>query len=125
MILAVAGSRSIASEGIVFSTLDSFRDKRGNITKVITGGAQGVDKLAEEWCELNKIPCKVIRPISPPINNYGLMCLCRDVEILTLSDEVLVLWDGISTGSKFVIDYCKAREKQVYVSEVFKNVNQS
>ena len=72
---------------------------------IITGGAFGVDKRAEAWCKKNTTCCQVIRPIKPTPAYF----LYRNVEILTKADRVVAFWDGRSGGTKFVIDYCKAR----------------
>jgi hypothetical protein len=80
---------------------------------IITGGAEGVDTEAENWCKANGVKCEVIRPIS----NEPISYLFRNVEIITKADKVIAFWDGESKGTKFVIDYCKARRKPLEVIE--------
>jgi len=78
--------------------------------EVITGGAKGVDKFVEEYCKRKRIPCEIIRPINPA---NKLDYLFRNVEIITKADKILAFWDGKSKGTEFVINYTKARNKDI------------
>ena len=57
MITIIAGSREIDDYDEV---CNAIRLSGFNITKVISGGARGVDRLGERYARANKIPCKVI-----------------------------------------------------------------
>ena len=109
--IAIVGSRNFSDlkEVDKYLTLYKFINKD---FKIITGGAIGVDKQAEKWAFDNKIKCKIIRPINSKNKiNY----LFRNIEIITMSDIVCVFWDGKSKGTKFVIDYCNSRYKELIV----------
>lgn len=111
MRLAVVGSRTITDENLVFGYLDSFR-KTHRVDLVISGGAKGVDTIAEGWAKQNGIEIRVIHPdyhshlprVAP---------LIRNREIVNLSDYVIAFWDGQSRGTSFVIDYAKKTGKQL------------
>lgn len=112
MKILITGSRSIKDEKKVFDILDSVNNEilpNGKrwcpFDLVIHGGAEGVDSLAEKWCEKNHINSKIIRPINSDKISY----LFRDVEMITMVDFVIVIYDGISKGTKFTLDYAKAR----------------
>ena len=105
MKVAIIGSRNFKDEErakfIIINLLNGYL-----IEKVITGGAPGPDTWAIEICKHKKVPCEVIRPIDSEKISY----LYRNIEIITKADKVLAFWDGESRGTKFVIDYCKARK---------------
>lgn len=107
--IAIIGSRDFNDLSKIISTLEGLEE--GSF-KVITGGARGVDTAALEWCSRNNVMCEIIRPIDPAVKiNY----LYRNIEIITKADEIYAFWDGYSRGSKFVIDYAKARAKMIQV----------
>jgi len=80
-----------------------------NFERVITGGARGVDKIAEQFAEDNNIPCEVIRPL---VLDDKFSYLLRNVEIITKADLIIAFWDGESKGTRFVINYALARHKR-------------
>lgn len=103
--IAIVGSRNYPELKDVEDYLDNLKSLLPCM-KIITGGARGVDKVAEKWALGCGIQCQIIRPINP---NDKLSYLFRNVEIITKADQVVAFWDGKSRGTKFVIDYCKAR----------------
>jgi hypothetical protein len=110
MKLAIIGSRDFRNKELVENTLSKelihFEDS------VITGGARGVDTWVEEFCKKDCTPCEVIRPINP---SDKLSYLFRNIEIITKADRIIAFWDGESKGTKFVIDYAKARNKDINI----------
>lgn len=82
----------------------------GNI--VIHGGAMGVDSYAEAVCNIYSISTIVIEPVNKQIKEYYLH---RNAEMIGMCDEVIAIWDGASRGTKFTIDYAKARNKPVKI----------
>ena len=83
---------------------------------IVTGGAPGVDKVAENWALGWGIDCEVIRPIEKNIG-YGIKMnyIFRNIEIISNANQVVAFWDEQSTGTKLVIDYCKLRGKFIMV----------
>jgi len=105
MKIAIIGSRGFPELHRVEEYLDSLSD-----FEIITGGALGVDDIAEQWAKKNNVKCEVITPINP---TQKFSYLLRNVEILTKADKVVAFWDGKSKGTKFVIDYCYSRQKEL------------
>ena len=103
--IAIIGSREFPELNKVEGYLDSL-----NNFEIITGGARGVDDIAEQWAKKNNVKCEVIRPVNP---TQKFSYLLRNVEIITKADKVVAFWDGKSKGTKFVIDYCYARQKEL------------
>lgn len=58
MRLIIAGPRDYMNEEMVFSCISEFRKKYG-IDEIISGGATGVDSLAEKYAALHNIPLKI------------------------------------------------------------------
>jgi len=79
----------------------------------VSGGARGVDTLAEKYADKNDIP-KLI--FLPDYAKYGKIApLIRNKKIVDNSDIIIAFWDGVSRGTKFTIDYAKAQGKKVIV----------
>lgn len=108
--IGFTGSRNITqlSEEML-KELDRVNTKEDTI---IHGGAIGSDTLIKEYCNLNSIKQEIIRPINPSNNQHYLY---RNIEIITKAVRIIAFWDGKSRGTKFVIDYAKARGKQVTI----------
>lgn len=107
--IAIVGSRKFGKLTDVDWYLTSLEE---NSFEIITGGAPGVDTQAMQWCARNNVKCTVIRPVD---KTDKFSYLLRNVEIITLADEVVAFWDGTSKGTQFVINYCKSRNKKITV----------
>ena len=106
MKLLIAGSRGI----------EDF-DISNYITKetvlIISGGANGVDSIAERYADKNKISKLILRP---QYALYGKGApLKRNETMVDISDAVLLIWDGVSKGSKYTMDYAKKHNKPITV----------
>ena len=100
MKVAVVGSRSI-------SRADISRYIPPDTDLIISGGAIGVDKLAEEYADKKGIK-KLI--LYPEYELYGKSApLIRDKLIVDHADLVIAVWDGVSRGTEFTISYAKRR----------------
>jgi hypothetical protein len=115
MRLAVIGSRTISNEKFVFQVLDSYKDE---ISVLITGGAIGIDQIAERWALQNGIP--TILHI-PDWTKYGKSAgIIRNKLIVYDCDECVAFWDGISKGTKSTIDICTKLKKSINIIPIEK-----
>ena len=108
MKVAVIGSRSITD-------FDISRYIPPDVTLIISGGAVGVDTLAEKYADKNGIE-KLI--IYPEYDIYGRSApLVRDRLIVDRADLVIAFWDGESRGTEYTISYAKRRKVpcEVYI----------
>ena len=104
MKILIAGSRSIES----FQLEEYIPDE---VELIISGGAKGVDTLAEQYADKHKISKLILRP---DYKRYGKAApLIRNKKMIELADTVIVIWDGESRGTKFTIDYAKSIGKEV------------
>jgi len=91
MKVAIIGSRNLKVK------INKYLPK--DISLVVSGGARGIDTLAEEYADKNCIP-KLI--FLPDYKRYGKIApLVRNKLIVNNSDMVIAFWDGVSRGTKF------------------------
>ena len=109
MKLLIVGSRSIQK-----FDLSPYVSKE--VDTIISGGANGVDTLAEEYADKNRLTKLIMRPAYA---RYGKGApLKRNEEMVKLADSVLVIWDGKSRGTKYTAEFAKKEGKPVTVVEV-------
>jgi len=93
----IAGSRWITDYQALCRSIEisGFR-----ITEVVSGTAKGVDTLGERWARERGIPIKQFVPdwqnhflAAGPIRNGEM------IEYIRPQGQVVLLWDGTSTGS--------------------------
>lgn len=102
MKLLIAGSRSIKN-------FDLTKYVPPNTTLIISGGATGIDTLAEKFADTHIIPKQIILP---DYSLYGKQApIVRNKLMVDLADSVLVIWDGKSHGAKITADYAKKLNK--------------
>lgn len=104
MKLLVAGSRSIKD-------FDLSPYIPENTEVIISGGAIGIDAIAEKYADDHRISKYIIRP---KYNLYGKSApLKRNEEMIEMADKVLVIWDGISKGAEYTLKYAKKTGKEI------------
>ncbi len=100
MKVAVVGSRSILN-----AEIDRFIPP--DATLIISGGAVGIDSIAEKYADRKGIEKMIIYP---DYELYGKSApLIRDKLIVDNADMVVAVWDGVSKGTEFTISYAKRR----------------
>ena len=106
MKLLIAGSRGI-------NDFDLSEYIPNDVDTIISGGANGIDRLAEIFADTHRISKHIIRP---KYNLYGKAApLKRNEEMIKLADKVLIIWDGKSHGTKYSIDFAKKLGKDLTV----------
>ena len=109
MKLLIAGSRSIAR----FDLKDHVPQE---VSLIISGGAKGIDAVAEEYADRHRISKLILHP---RYDLYGRSApLTRNEMMVELADAVLVIWDGESRGAEFTIRYAEKRGKKIEVVTV-------
>lgn len=104
MKLLIAGSRSITE-------FDIGKHIPKETSLIITGGAKGVDTVAEAYADAHKISKLILRPDYP---RYGRAAPLKRNEIMVnLADQVLILWDGKSKGTAHTINYAQKCKKPI------------
>ena len=104
MKLLIIGSRSIGD-------FDLSPYISADVDTVISGGACGIDNLAEEYADKHRISKYIIRP---RYDLYGRAApLKRNEEMIDMADAVLVIWDGKSRGTQYALKYAKKNNKTI------------
>ena len=110
----IAGSRTIELDEVT-TFLDELKQLGVVITEVVSGTAKGVDSHGELWAKENGIPVKRF-----PANwdEFGKSAGCiRNQEMLDYAEQVIVIWDGTSRGTKNMIDIAKRKKMMIYLLE--------
>lgn len=80
---------------------------------IISGGAKGVDQLAERYADEHHIPKTIVYP---QYEQYGRAAPIKRNEVMVdMADYVLAVWDGVSRGTKYTIAYAEKQGKPVRV----------
>lgn len=108
MKLLIVGSRSIEN-----FNLTEYIPPETEL--IISGGAKGMDTIAEKFADKYRISKLILRP---RYDLYGKFApLKRNETMVDLADTVLVVWDGTSRGTKYTVDYAVKKNKRVIVIE--------
>ena len=84
-----------------------------NTTEIVSGGAIGVDRSARNYAKTHNIKLK---EFLPEYERYGRSApLKRNLQIIDYADEVIAFWDGMSHGTRFVIENCKRKNVPIKV----------
>jgi hypothetical protein len=113
MRIAVVGSREYGRLDQVTFFLDHMLKLNPAIT-IVSGGADGVDKAAEEWAKAHNIECKVFP--ADWENDGDKAGIKRNALIIENSDSALVFWDGESAGT--LDSLCRGMKKKNYPVKV-------
>ena len=106
MKIVIIGSRSVTD-----FDLSGYVPKE--TTLIISGGASGADKLAEEYADAKRISKLILRP---QYELYGRAApLKRTETMIDIADAVIALWDGKSRGTLHAINYANKKSKPVTV----------
>ena len=107
MKMAIVGSRT-------FSRLDKVRQFVSHLdgdVVVVSGGARGVDRVAEDAASACGLRTIILRP---DWKAYGKQAgFVRNREIVNHADELVAFWDGYSRGTEHSIKL--ARQKKIPV----------
>ena len=128
MKIIIAGSRSINDYNTIKKAI---KDSSFDITEIVSGNANGVDKLGEKYAKENNISVKIFKPDWKNItikgaivkeNKYGKYNakagIDRNEQMGDYADGLIAIWDGKSNGTKHMINYMKKKGKEVYICQV-------
>ena len=98
----IAGSRTITNYRIVVAAIKKID---WEITTIISGCANGVDKLGEQWARENNIP---IQHFPAEWERHGKSAgFIRNKKMADEANAVIAIWDGKSAGTAHMINIAK------------------
>lgn len=105
MKVAIVGSRHVSGYSIeqMISHLPS------NTSELVSGGAIGIDSLAEKAAKHLGLPIKIFYPDYE--KNGRLAPLIRNSEIVEYADFILAFWDHKSKGTANTLSRCVQASK--------------
>jgi hypothetical protein len=111
----IAGSR----EGVTFKdVLTAIRDCGWKLTGVVSGTALGADTEGEKAAKLLGIP---VHRFPANWEKYGRAAgPIRNRQMAENAEALIAVWDGVSRGTKNMIEEAKARNLAVYVHHIKK-----
>jgi hypothetical protein len=113
MKLIIAGSRNITNISVVKTALAKFKINLQEVSEIVSGMANGVDKLGERIAEENNIP---VKQFPADWRKYDKSAgYKRNIEMAEYGDMLLVIWDGNSKGSKAMFDLMRRVKKPAYL----------
>lgn len=109
MSVAIVGSRDFNDYNKMCHVM---RNMHG-LERVVSGGADGADKLAARWAYEHKI---TIHEIIPDYQKYGRGApLIRNKTIVKQSDWVVAFWDGKSPGTLNTLKHARQLRKPITI----------
>lgn len=98
MKLLIVGSRSVGA-------FDLSPYVAEDVDMIISGGANGIDRLAEEYADTHRLSKLILRPAYA---RYGKAApLKRNEEMVDMADRILVIWDGRFKGTAYTVKYAQ------------------
>ena len=108
----VAGCGDFRDYDLLKKRMDEFR-KDHEVTQIVSGGASGVDYYGEKYAQENDIPIQYFP--ADWIKHGKAAGPIRNREMAEYGDQLFVVWDGKSKGTKNMIDEMNKRKKPVFM----------
>jgi len=106
MRLAIIGSRSL-------NRCEMENNLPEGITEIVSGGAKGIDTLAEAYARKKGIPVRIFLPDYPRYRRAA--PLKRNEAIAEYADEAIAFWDGKSKGTAHTVALFRRYGKPVRI----------
>lgn len=102
----IAGGRDFANYGLL-KTKCNFLLQNKNIVEIVSGTANGADKLGERYAVENGFHMK---RFPAEWTKYGKSAgYRRNAEMADYADALIAFWDGESRGTKHMIDLAQKK----------------
>lgn len=111
--IIVAGSRDFEDREFAFPRIAHMLSKVPNGFEIISGGARGADTIGEEWAKSQHAAC--VR-FPAKWDAYGKRAgFIRNALMGWYATHLIAFWDGVSPGTKGMIEFAKGNGLQVKV----------
>lgn len=111
----IAGSRSFERHANLPRLIaDAVECSDFEVTEVVSGCARGIDTAGEAWAAAHGIP---IRRFPADWGRHGRAAgPMRNAEMARYAQALIVIWDGVSRGTKNMIETAKREGLPVHVA---------
>jgi hypothetical protein len=112
MKLAIVGSRTFSDYELLKEEIDKLR-KEYKINEIVSGGANGADKLAEKYAKENNLKLTVF---PAKWDKYGKKAgWIRNKQIWEYADCGVAFWDGKSKGTQHSFKLAEQFRKELKI----------
>lgn len=114
--LIIAGSRSFYNYALLDEALTNLLANYDDLPKqieIVSGHDLGTDRLGEIWAERHNVKITTF-PANWQLHGKRVGYL-RNIEMAEYADALVAFWDGMSKGTKHMIDIAKSKNLQVRV----------
>lgn len=114
MKVAVVGSRDFEDVSLLYKTLNDLKGyfhSFDHFDLIISGGARGVDSLAEQYAKEHGIKTKIFLP--DYLKHLQGAPIRRNLLIVKEADLIVAFWNGKSKGTKNVMMTARKLNKAV------------
>ena len=109
MRVIIAGSRAFNDYQLLCETITNLQNDGLVIDEVVCGGAKGADELGVRWAKEFNVPIKYFLA---DWDQYGRFAgPKRNMDMGEYADYLIAFWDGISRGTKSMIEIMKRMNK--------------
>lgn len=106
----IAGSRDFTD---AYEMVMGMATVPWTVTEVVCGKARGADELGDEWASVFNIP---VVYFEPDWNKFGRTAgFIRNKEMAEYADALVAFWNGISPGTRNMIDTAKRMGLKVHI----------
>jgi hypothetical protein len=117
--IGIVGSRTFRDEAFLKREVDELLSVYVNADTVVSGGAEGADRLGENYAKILGLKTKIFKP---DWKKHGKKAgILRNKDIVDNSHVLLAFWDGKSPGTKNSIERAKRQGKSVFIRYNNKN----
>jgi hypothetical protein len=109
----IAGSRTEKRFGQVVLAFKATNLPIDAITEVVSGCADGIDQVGEEWARMAGLP---VRQFPADWKRYGRAAgRQRNLQMAVYADALIAIWDGKSPGTRHMIATAERMGLKVFV----------
>lgn len=112
MKIIVAGSKYYNSKKKIYSTIEGAGF---DITEIVTGGADGVERMAEWWAKENDVPLKIF---TEGVMDYKNQVYTRYDCMADYAEGLIAIWKNKSKDTEYIIKLMKKMKKPIVVLKV-------
>ncbi|MCI9235526.1 hypothetical protein [Anaerotruncus sp. 1XD42-93] len=105
MRIAIVGSRDVKG----FTLERMLPHIPPEATELVSGGAYGIDQMAEQAAQILGLPIRIFRPDYK--TNGRLAPLVRNRQIVEYADQIYAFWDNQSRGTAYTLKLCIEQDK--------------